>query len=106
MYIKTKVNKRNQIPTFAGNGAALAHNVPGGRFEEVRLAVHQLRPELGHLLLHFAHFAVESLADAREFRIDDAEVAQLDRDVAFVGVGHFGWFCDGFRAIVIQWNFD
>lgn len=65
-----------------------AVRIPGGRLEEVRLAAHQLRPELGHLVLHFAHLAVEPLADAGELGVDDAEVAQLDGDVALVGVSH------------------
>lgn len=62
--------------------------LPCGGLEEVGLAVHQLRPEFGHLLLHFAHFTVEPIPDAREFRIDHTEVAQLNRDIALV-FGHF-----------------
>lgn len=62
-------------------------HLPSGGLEEVGLAIHQLRSELGHLLLHFAHLTVEAVADAREFRVDNAEVAQFDRDVALV-LGH------------------
>lgn len=78
--------------------------LPGG-LEEVRLAVHQLVTELGHLLLHFAHLGVEALADVAELRVDDAEVAQLDGDIPLVSLGHCCAVCGGlFGGCFARWN--
>jgi hypothetical protein len=56
--------------------------VPGGALEEVALAVHELAAEARHLLLHLLHLGVEALADVGELGVDDAEVAELNGNVA------------------------
>jgi hypothetical protein len=62
----------------------------GGALEEVALAVHELAAEARHLLLHLPHLGVEALADVGELGVDDAEVAQLDGNVALdAAVRHF-----------------
>lgn len=69
-------------------------HLPRGGLEKVGLAVHQFRSKFGHLLLHLSHLGVEPLADAGKLRVDHAEVAELDRDVALVcTVGHFSPAC-------------
>ena len=78
--------------------------LPGGLLEEVVLfAVNQLGAEFGHLLLHFPHFRVESLADVGEFAVDDAEVAHLDWDIPVLhGCGVDGVVC-GFVYLFNHW---
>lgn len=60
--------------------------LPGSLLEEVVLfTVNQLGPELGHLVLHFPHFRVESFTDVGELGIDDTEVSHLNRNIP---IGH------------------
>ncbi|KAE9544651.1 hypothetical protein AGLY_000193 [Aphis glycines] len=59
-----------------------AFNPTARRSPKVRLFVHEFGTKLGHLVFHFSHFSVKTLADVAEFRVDHTEVAQLDRDVS------------------------
>lgn len=63
--------------------SALLRGSAGGALEEVvALAVHQLAAEPRHLVLHLSHLGIEAFAYVGELGVDDAEVAELDGNVA------------------------
>lgn len=75
---KTLVNSQTRVKS----------QLPRGGLEEVGFAVHELGPELGHLVLHLLHLGVEALADVAELGVDDTEIPQSDWDVTLDAVSH------------------